>query len=228
MIEERLAGKVVDDNFAPVIERTLADRDELDMEELVSEAYLLLMAGTGNTAKLLNVGLQHIIRNPELLEKLRAEVAGYSPEAFLQGMEGYPLLKATIMEMERLFPAAPVLSRVVAQPFEFAGHQLEKGMKVLHLQTLPHFLEEVYEEPYRFKPERWLENDYSKKAFGTFGGSTHICLGMNLARIHMPVTLANILQNYDLIPESEPGIEIDINYGVPQVADIRGVFEPRS
>ncbi len=61
------------------------------------------------------------------------------------------------VEMERMFPAAPVLSRVVEEPFEFAGFELPRGTRVLHLQTLPHFLEEVSASPYRFDPSRWMD-----------------------------------------------------------------------
>lgn len=226
-IRERLSGKDVDDNFAHVIERTAVEGKDVDIQELVSEAYLLLMAGTGNTSKLLNCGLQHILSDIEWLDTLRQELKPYSSESFLEGMKRFPILKATIAEIERLFPAAPVLSRVVAKPFEFNGFVLEEGTKVLHMQTITHFLEEVYEEPYRFKPQRWLEKDYSKKAQGTFGGSTHICLGMNLARVHMPIVLANILNDYDLVFKSDPDIRLNFNYGVPQVADLRGVFRKR-
>lgn len=226
-IERRLEGAQVDDNFAPVIERTLSGQGDADMQELVSEAYLLLMAGTGNTSKLLNCGLQHILKDPDWMGQLREELAGYSSSSFLSGMKDFPKLKATIAEMERLFPAAPVLSRVVANSFEFNGYTLGAGTKVLHLQTIAHFLDEVYEDPYRFKPQRWIDNTYSKKSQGTFGGSTHICLGMNLAKVHMPVVLANILKYYDFEFESDPDIQINVNYGVPQVADLRGVFSKR-
>lgn len=226
-IAERLSGKDVDDNFAHVIERTMGEGKDVDIQELVSEAYLLLMAGTGNTSKLLNCGLQNILSDIDWLDALRRELAPYSPASFLEGMTSFPLLKATIAEIERLFPAAPVLSRVVAKPFEFNGFVLEKGTKVLHMQTITHFQEKIYEEPYRFKPQRWLEGDYSKKAQGTFGGSTHICLGMNLARVHMPIVLANILNNYNLVFKSEPDIRLNFNYGVPQVADLVGEFRVR-
>lgn len=224
-INARLQGKQVDDNFSMVLERTLEKPGEVDRQELVSEAYLLLMAGTGNTAKLLNCGLQHILRDPDWLQQLQEELSTYEPTSFLRGMEGFPKLKATIQEMERLFPAAPVLSRVVEQPFDFDGYRLEKGTRVLHLQTLPHFLEEVYEDPYAFKPRRWIENRYSKKAQGTFGGSTHVCLGMNIARIHMPIALANIIKDYHVLTGQESNIEVNVNYGVPQVSDLVAAFE---
>lgn len=228
-VEQRIATlpEGEDDNFSEVLTQTLSDNDgAVDMQELISEAYLLLMAGTGNTAKLLNCGLQHILADEAWLAELREELAGYGPDSFARGMEAFPKLKATIFEIERMFPAAPVLARVVEKPFEFSGYQLEKGDKVLHLQTLPHFLEEIYEEPYRFKPQRWIDNKYSKKSQGTFGGSTHICLGMNLARIHMPIVLANILSAYHLEQVSDSDIKVNLNYGVPQVSDISGRFVP--
>ncbi|MDQ8185599.1 cytochrome P450 [Pelagicoccus sp. SDUM812002] len=229
-VKRRIAGEEagVDDNFSEVLARTLEDNDgEVDLQELISEAYLLLMAGTGNTAKLLNCGLQHILADSEWLGEFREELAGYGQDSFARGIKAYPKFKATIFEIERMFPAAPVLARTVAKPFEFAGYRLERGEKVLHLQTLPHFWEEVYEEPYRFKPIRWIENKYSKKSRGSFGGSTHICLGMNLARIHMPIVLANVLSGYELRQESKDEIKVNFNYGVPQVSDILGRFVAR-
>ncbi|MDQ8205481.1 cytochrome P450 [Pelagicoccus sp. SDUM812003] len=223
LVQRRLDGEQVEDNFSEVLKLTLEDRgEEVDLQELVSEAYLLLMAGTGNTAKLLNCGLQRVWKDRPWLEALREEVESYQPLSFARGMDAFPKLKATLMEIERMFPAAPVLARVVAQPMEFEGRKLEPGTKVLHMQTLTHFLEEIYEDPYDFKPQRWLENNYPKKAHGTFGGSTHICLGMNLARIHMPIVLANMLKDYAFEATKSPEIQVNFNYGVPQVSDLSG------
>lgn len=227
LVSRRLAGEVVEDNFQIMLEDRRERGEPLELDELVPEAYLLLMAGTGNTAKMLNCGLQNLLSDAEWLGRLQAELAGYSPAQFLQGMSGFPLLKATLMEMERLFPAAPVLSRVVYETFSFAGCELPKGTKVLHLQTLPHFLEEIYEEPYAFRPARWLEQEYPKKAHGTYGGSTHICLGMNLVRIHSPVAVANLVRDYDWQLEEQPQIAVNFNYGVPQVADLQATLHPR-
>jgi cytochrome P450 len=138
----------------------------------------------------------------------------------MAGMGAFPRLKATLMEMERMFPAAPILSRVVEIPFQFSGFELPRGTRVLHLQTLPHFLEEVYDEPYRFDPSRWIDREYPKKAHGTFGGSTHICLGMNLVRIHSPVAIANLLRDYRVSLGGDPDIVVNLNYGVPQTAHL--------
>jgi cytochrome P450 len=186
------------------------------------------MPGTGNTAKLLNAGLQNLYHCADWMPGLRAELAGYTPEKLLGGMGAFPLLKATILEIERLFPAAPVLSRMVAEPFVFNGVMLPKGTKVLHLQTLPHFLEEIYADPYRFDPARWVDRDYPKKSQGTYGGSTHLCLGINLVRLHLPIVVGNVLRDYDLVLAEQPRIAVNVNYGVPQVADLAATLSLRS
>jgi len=226
LVDRRLAGESAGDNFDAMIAERRERGETLDRAELIPEAYLLLMAGTGNTAKLLNCGLQNLSQDPAWLARLTAELADYTPEKFLGGMGAFPLLKATLLEIERLFPAAPVLARVVAEPFTFQGHTLPKGTKVLHLQTLPHFLDEIYADPYRFDPARWIDREYPKKSQGTYGGSTHLCLGINLVRLHMPVVVANLLRDYRLELGEQPRITVNVNYGVPQVADLMALFQP--
>ena len=220
LVSGRLAGETQPDSFQDMITDRRERGEPVELDELIPEAYLLLMAGTGNTAKMLNCGLQHLLANPGWLGLLEEELSGYRVDQFMAGMGAFPRLKATLMEMERMFPAAPVLSRVVEIPFQFSGFELPRGTRVLHLQTLPHFLEEVYAEPYRFDPSRWIDREYPKKAHGTFGGSTHICLGMNLVRIHSPVAIANLLRDYRVSLGGDPDIVVNLNYGVPQTADL--------
>ena len=228
LVSRRLAREVRSDSFQDMLQDRRERGEPLDPDELIPEAYLLLMAGTGNTAKMLNCGLQHLLANPDWLRQLEEELAGYRVEHLFAGMGAFPRLKATLMEMERMFPAAPVLSRVVEEPFEFAGFELPRGTRVLHLQTLPHFLEEVYASPYRFDPSRWMDREYPKKAHGTFGGSTHICLGMNLVRIQSPVAVANLLRDYRVDLGGEPEIVVNLNYGVPQAAHLTARWSRRN
>jgi Cytochrome P450 len=109
-----------------------------------------------------------------------------------------------------------VLPRVPAQDIEFLGYPLAKGANCLHLVALMHYNEEIYEEPFRFKPERWLEHDYPKNAHGVFGGGTHTCLGMNVARIQMPLTIGYLLSGYDFEVTKAPMVE---NYAYPGEVD---------
>ena len=79
-----------------------------------------------------------------------------------------------------------------------------------------HFDDSVYEEPFLFKPQRWIDNEYPKLAHGTFGGGSHVCLGMNVARIQLPITLGYLLSNYNFSITKEPKKE---HYAFPSEVD---------
>ena len=82
--------------------------------------------------------------------------------------------------------------------------------------SLMHFDESIYEEPFQFKPQRWLEHNYPRQAHGTFGGGSHVCLGMNVARIQMPITLGFLLSKFDFTVIKPPRKE---NYKFPNEVD---------
>jgi cytochrome P450 len=99
---------------------------------------------------------------------------------------------------------------------EFLGHELAPGASCLHMVSLMHFDEAVYADPFEFKPQRWLDHEYPKLAHGTFGGGSHVCLGMNVARLQMPLTLGYLLSKYDFKITKPPVIE---NYAYPDEVD---------
>ena len=101
---------------------------------------------------------------------------------------------------------------------EFKGRTIPAGAAVVHANTLCHFLDEIYEEPFRFKPERWLDGKtYPAKANGFFGGGAHICLGMNMTLIHTPLILANLVRNYDVEFAFDPSFDVRMGFGNNQM-----------
>jgi cytochrome P450 len=89
---------------------------------------------------------------------------------------------------------------------------------VLHVNTLGHFLEEVYEEPFRFKPERFLEQDkFAPKTFGLFGGGPHVCLGRNHSLMQTPVAVAQAILNYNVVFDEPPETRVRVGYAGSRV-----------
>jgi len=93
-----------------------------------------------------------------------------------------------------------------------------------------HFLDSVYEEPFKFNPRRYLDGrTYPPKANGFFGGGTHICLGMNLAMVHTPLILANVLRDYEYRFVSDPSMNVRMSLGQNQIRNqIPAVFRRTS
>jgi len=105
---------------------------------------------------------------------------------------------------------------VPSDKIDFMGYPLEKGQHCLHLIALMHYADSVYEEPFKFKPQRWIDNEYPKTAHGVFGGGSHVCLGMNVSRIQMPLTIGYLLSRYTFEILSKPDV---VNYAYPGEMD---------
>ena len=202
------------DNFSALEEANReAGNPPFSEWEKENYTYLTLVAGVHNTANLLYWCLVYCASRPDWTARLLVELAGWSTSPF-PGMQRFPLLKATIQEVMRLRPGAIVLPRHAGRDFEFAGYRIPAGTPVMHANTLVHFLEEVYERPMEFLPERYLDGrSYPPKAIGFFGGGTHICLGMNVTNIHAPIALANVLRNYEVLFEQSPSFEVKLAVG---------------
>ena len=70
---------------------------------------------------------------------------------------------------------------------------------------LTHHREDLYPQPKQFKPERFLERQYTNYEFFPFGGGVRRCIGEALAVFEMKLVLATILANYQLaLADNQP------------------------
>jgi cytochrome P450 len=175
------------------------------VEDLVADVVLLLHAGSESTATQILWTLLLLQSRPEWVSELRAELHAWAPEhAATPGR--FPRLQATVLEAERLRPAIPFSVRVAAHDLVFSSRQIPQGTTVLHAATLTHFLDEIYDDPMAFRPERFLTDGSGPagapvaRAHGTFGGGPHGCLGQPLARLHVPLAVATLTKHADLVP----------------------------
>jgi cytochrome P450 len=196
-LKARREGKREEDNLQALLDQNPGNQDGLSEQEMLNDAYMLLVAGIHNTAKLLARILERLALDPAWAAELRTELKDYVPASFARGMGSFPKLKATILEGERLHPGGSFLKRRPISDLEFGGRMIHAGDRVMQAHTLPHFLPEYYPDPMAFRPMRWIEGEPPpRKALADFGGGAHICIGMNLTRIQVPVVLAGLLRNF--------------------------------
>jgi sterol 14-demethylase len=207
-----------DDNLTAIIQANVeAGGERLRRWDLINDIYLTLLAGVHNTTNLLYWCLVYLSTQPQWLSQLQDEVQTWDGSKF-RSMNQWPKLKATIQEVQRLRPGVIIHRLTAARPFEFKGYRIPAGTSILHANSLAHFLEEIYENPFEFKPDRFLEGkSYPAKASGFFGGGTHICLGMNLAMVHTPLILANLVRYYDFKFAFDPSFVVRMATGSNQV-----------
>jgi cytochrome P450 len=200
MVDERLAEpEKYDDNFAMVMQARLAvEGDAVSRENLIDDLYLVLLAGVENTSKLISTALLCTLRDPVWLAALREELDPWDGKDVM-ALSQMNRLKATVMECQRLYPSVVLNVRESVRDFEFAGHHLPAGTVLMHMQTLCQYRDEFYDDPLKFKPERFVENGrFAAKTSGFFGGGTHICLGRNFTLLQTPIALAQMLKYFDI------------------------------
>ena len=118
-------------------------------------------------------------------------------------------LKAVIMEIQRLRPIVHFTRRHAAQDFEFGGYQVPAGTDILVANTCCHFLEEFYEDPLSFRPERFRNGGkFAPRTNGFFGGGVHICVGRNFSMLQTPIAVARMLKFYEITYNDESGMKL--------------------
>jgi cytochrome P450 len=182
---------VLDDLLAEAHE----DGTPLADQEVRDALITILIAGHETTALALSWALAEIPGHPEVIDRLGDELArvtgGGPPEAgHLPALE---YLEATIREVLRLRPVAPFVVRKAVRPFAVGGREYPAGVVLCPCSYLVHRREELYPEPGRFRPERFLERKYGPHEWFPFGGGNRVCLGMPFALYEMKVLLAAVL-----------------------------------
>jgi cytochrome P450 family 135 len=158
---------------------------EIDDEELRDQIVTLLMAGHETTTTGLAWAFERLLRHPDILAKAR------------EGEDAY--LDAVIKETLRVRPVIPAVLRQLKRPIELGGWHLPAGVTVMPAITLMHEDPEIFPEPARFRPERFLEDDQgSTYTWIPFGGGRRRCLGAAFASFEMRIALRTILQRTTL------------------------------
>ncbi len=175
-------------------------------EEMVHDVAMFYLAGSDATSAIILWAMLFLARDPEWLAELRAELGAWDPARFT-GLAEFPKLRATIMEVERLRPPFPTFGRAPSRDFEFGGYTVAKGTPIIHVISLCHFMEDVFSDPFRFRPARFIERPESARQLGLFGSGPHTCLGQPLARIQETLAIAHIAANYDVAFTERPSLE---------------------
>jgi cytochrome P450 family 135 len=180
-----------DDILSLLLQATHEDGRPMSDRELRDELMTLLVAGHETTATALSWALELLARHPAELERLEAEVDGGGEGAYVD---------AVIKETLRLRPVISLVLRKLAEPTEIGGRLLPAGVSVAPSIYLVHRRPEIYPEPERFRPERFLEQPAGTYTWIPFGGGVRRCLGGAFAEFEMQVVLRELVARRRLRP----------------------------
>ncbi len=197
LIRERRADPGVgerEDILSMLIEARFEDGEGMDDREIRDQLMTLLLAGHETTATALAWAFELILRTPAVHERLREEI---------RAGEGDEYLRATITEVLRLRPVIPIAGRQLADDLEVDGHLLQAGTDVAPTIWMTHTREDLYPEPFAFRPERFLGTGPDTYGWIPYGGGVRRCLGAAFAEFEMRLVLTAVLGRCDMRPGAE-------------------------
>lgn len=190
---------LVDDILAALARKQLVREQNLPLLTLGP-----LFGGIDTASNTSAFVLYNILSRPAVRARVMQEVeavfaAGPTPSwaAFQQATT----LRGAMMETLRMFPAAYLSVRHVANSFEFAGHRIDAGEQLFVATAVPHFLPEYFPDPSTFDVDRYGSDRHEHAqpgAFAPFGTGVHACLGARFAQSQMIVTIATLLHDLEL------------------------------
>ena len=182
-----------------ILSLLLAARDEdgapMTDAELRDELLTLVLAGHETTANSLAWTFERLLRTPHAYERLREEVR----EGGATEDSGAAYIEATIHETMRSRPVIPLIGRRVTEPWQLGEWRLPAGSAVLVSILLVHHREDVYPDPFAFRPERFLDVKPGTYTWIPFGGGIRRCLGATLAMAEQRVVLRAIARRTDMV-----------------------------
>jgi cytochrome P450 family 135 len=164
-------------------------------DELRDELVTLLLAGHETTATSVAWAIERLVRHPSALARLVDEI-----DAAPGGGE---YMTAVVNETLRVRPVVPIVARMLTSALDVDGRTLPAGTRVTPSIYLTNRSPRVYEQPARFKPERFLDGAPDTFSWIPFGGGIRRCIGASFAQLEMRLMLATMLA--ELTPSLPPG-----------------------
>jgi len=193
----RAEGDVGRDDILSLLLHARGEDDQpLTDRELRDELVTLLFAGHETTALALTWAFERILAAPEVRARIEAELAEVLGGRPLEADDVSRLvyLDAVVKEALRVRPIGPIAGhRRLVAPLDIAGYRLPAGTIVGNCCYLSHRRADVFAEPDRFNPDRFLRTKPDVHQWTPFGGGERRCPGANFANHEMKVVLATVL-----------------------------------
>jgi cytochrome P450 len=178
------------DDILAMLERTRDEHGQpMDSKKMRDE--LITFLSDGPTATSLAWAFERLLRYPEKLARLRAEV--------LAG-EGEEYLEAVVKETLRLCPAVPVVMRRLTEPMQLNGYTIPADTIVAPCVYLMHRRADLYPQPRSFQPERFLGEGAGTYTWIPFGGGVRRCVAVVFAQLEMKRVIQTVIEEVDLRP----------------------------
>lgn len=229
----RLFPKQVNEFFLRLVERTVRLREEnrvsrpdmiqllmesrekgtrMSITDMTSHAFLFFFAGFDSTATFMCFLCHEIGMNPEVKEKLLAEIEGVLKETngkpSYEAISQMKYLDAVINETLRLYPLTAIMDRVCTKQYHLPPPRdgitepvsLKPGDIIWFSGHCLHRDPNYFPEPNTFRPDRFLKREVENTVYMPFGLGPRLCVGNRFAILVSKMMLFHLLACCEIEP----------------------------
>jgi cytochrome P450 len=220
-----------DDVLSLMLRARHEDGSPMSDRELRDELITLLTAGHETSATALAWTFERLLRTPDALRALEDEVEA--------GGDDYA--EAVVKETLRVRPVIVDVARVVKSDVVLGPWTVPAGAVVVPAIALVQLMPEMYEDPYEFRPERFLDGQPAPYTWIPFGGGVRRCLGAAFAQLEIRTVLQTVvaraalrapdpaperirLRHVTLVPEHDARVVMDGRRDSPRPAGVAATY----
>ena len=141
---------------------------------------------------------------PEYYTRIRSEAdalfADGDPDGDAFTPTAVDVTQRFVTECLRMYPIVPGSMRNVMNSCVVEGYELPVGSRLLIVQTAPHYMEDVFPDPFKFDIDRYLppRHEHRGPGYAPYGLGTHRCLGFRWMELQLMVNVLMIAHYFTL------------------------------
>ncbi|KAL4356047.1 dimethylnonatriene synthase [Arachis hypogaea] len=232
-----------ENDFLDVIISAFEENDEIYGHKrdtvIKATALMLVLTGSGSTAITLTWALSLLLNHPNAMKAAKEEldtIVGKHKWVQESDIKDLKYLQAIVKETLRLYPPAPLTGiREATEDCSLNGYYISKGTRLFINLWKLHRDPKTWSNPNAFEPERFLNAcsgiDFRGQDFEfiPFSSGRRSCPGMTFGMQVVHLTLARLIQGFDMSTKS--GAEVDMSEGLgvalPKKHALDIVLKPR-
>ena len=166
-------GSIRPDGLVRALMDAEIEGDRLTEDEVIANCIVTMVGGQETTTNLIGSGMLTLLRNPDQLAKLRADLS---------------LIPSAVEELLRYESPSQHTGRLAPEDIEIGGKQIKKRQAVMAVMAAAN------RDPERFPDPDRLDITRQDNGHVAFGWGAHLCFGAALARIEGQIAFEEIIR----------------------------------
>ena len=203
-------------SFDDIATAVIAARDGFDQQaftrkELLDQLGVLFLAGHETSASALTWVFFLIATQPEVVRRIRAEVAEVAGEGEIEfeHTRRMPTIMNVFRETLRLYPPITFLPRVALEDTKLGDRKVKRGAMIMIAPWILHRHDLYWRNPHGFDPDRFLperKEELTPGAYLPFGIGPRVCVGAAFAQTEAALIVARLIRRYDFLLDAPEAV----------------------